>query len=256
MAQTSGAPAHSSGRFGGLLQIAVNVLVAAAVWAFSRQGLALMAIGVVVAATLWPLRRQLSADTIWQQATQVIMGVAAAGIIALLPKAVAQLGVAGLYAVWRVVQAQISAEGGAGLLKLLVIQAAAFEAIFLLAAIDRTPRPVLLLLIWAAIYITSYQLLAARQERGAGVLAAAWALVATEASWVFLTWLVSYILPGNYLIVPQPALVLTALGYCLGSIYLAQRQGNLNRARLTEYLLIGLILIWIVIAGTSWRGTL
>jgi hypothetical protein len=131
-----------------------------------------------------------------------------------------------------------------------------FEALFLMAYIWRVPRPLMLVLIWGAVYVTSYQALAQRGERAAGVLAAAWALVATEASWVFLTWLISYIVPGNYLVVPQPALVLTALAYCFGNIFLAQRGGSLNRARFTEYMLIGLILIWIVIAGTPWRGTL
>ncbi len=136
------------------------------------------------------------------------------------------------------------------------MQAVAFEALFLMAAVWHTPRPVLLALIWITVYATTYQLLAGRQERAAGLLAAAWALAATEAAWVFLTWLVSYIAPGQYIIVPQPTLVLTALAYCFGNIYAAQRRGLLNRSRLTEYLLIGLILIWIVIAGTPWRGTL
>jgi hypothetical protein len=151
---------------------------------------------------------------------------------------------------------QFAVDTTAGLVKLLAVQALAFEALFLMAAVWQTPRPVLLVLVWAAVYATTYQVLAARHERGAGVLAAAWALTATEASWIFLTWLVSYVTPGQYLVVPQPALVLTALGYCFGSIYAAQRGGILNRARLTEYLLIGLILLGIVIAGTTWRGTL
>jgi hypothetical protein len=69
-------------------------------------------------------------------------------------------------------------------------------------------------------------------------------------------WLFTYTTAGGYLLVPQPALVLTALAYVFGSIYVAQREGKLSRGRLTEYLLIGLILIAIVAIGTSWRGSI
>jgi hypothetical protein len=87
-------------------------------------------------------------------------------------------------------------------------------------------------------------------------MAATWALVCTEISWVLLRWLFTYTVTGGYILVPQPMLILTALAYCFGSIYVSQRKGSLSRARLTEYLLIGLILIAIVVTGTPWRGSL
>ena len=90
----------------------------------------------------------------------------------------------------------------------------------------------------------------------ASVLAAAWALVAAEISWVLVRWLFVYVMPQGYLLIPQAAVVLAAMGYVFGSIYMAQRDGKLSRSRLTEYVLIGLILIAIVITGTPWRGSL
>jgi hypothetical protein len=95
-----------------------------------------------------------------------------------------------------------------------------------------------------------------RGERAAGVMAATWGVVAVEIAWVLELWLFTYTSSGGYLLVPQPALILSALAYCFGSIYLSQRQGSLSRGRLTEYLLIGLILIAIVITGTPWRGSI
>ena len=241
---------------GRLPLIISSVLIAGLVGFLSRQGLVVLALLAVVAVTLWPVRGRLSAEIVWAQATQLIMGASVVIIIALMPKALSQLAVMLLYAAWRIWHDRLVVDTDAGLVKLLLLQLAAFEALFLMAAIWQTPRPVLLVLVWLAVYITSYQALTARRERGAGVLAAAWALTATEASWIFLTWLVSYVTPGQYLIVPQPTLVLTALAYCFGSIYSAQRSGQLNRGRLTEYLLIGFVLLAIVIAGTTWRGTL
>lgn len=230
--------------------------MAALLWQLGQRGLVVVALVVVLAVELWPIRYRLTAEEIWARVPQLVVGASCALIIALLPKVLAQLGVAGLYAAWRIWQPHFSAAGPAGLLKLLVVQIFAFEALFLMAAIWRSPRPLLIVLVWVVIYVTTYQALAARGERAAGLLAAAWALTTAEASWIFLTWLVSYVSPGQYIIVPQAALVLSALAYCFGSIYTAQRQGQLNRMRLSEYLLIGLLLIWIVIAGTSWRGSL
>ncbi len=230
--------------------------VAAAAAMLAWRGYWPVALCVVVAAELWPMRRRLNVAALNERATALVISMSAVLIIALLPKVVAQAAAGLLYITWAVWRTRTPAATPISFSGLLAVQALLFEAIFLLAAIWHPPRPLLLLLVWAGSYVTVVTTLEARGERAAGLLAAAWALVVTEAAWVFLTWLVSYIVPGAYVIVPQPTLVLTALAYCFGNIYLAQRAGTLNRARLTEYLLIGLILIWVVIAGTPWRGTL
>ncbi len=115
--------------------------------------------------------------------------------------------------------------------------------------------PTLLTLI--AVYVTS--LVIARSffaagERAARALAAAWGLIVAECCYIFSVWLVHYVLPGGVLLIPQAAIVITALGYCFGSIYLAHTTSKLSKARLAEYAIIGLCLIVIVIAGTKWSG--
>jgi hypothetical protein len=216
---------------------------------------------VVVAATLWDLRPGVSAPVggrgaaVLGRASALAVGAAGVLIIAVVPRLVTQLVVAALYAVWLVWRSAAASER-ADLLNLLVVTAAASEAWFLLAAIWRTPEWLVLSLVWVGAYVPVYAVLAQRGERAAGVLAAAWALVSVEISWVLMLWLFVYTTGGGYGLVPQPALILTALAYCFGSIYWSQRQGTLSRARLTEYLLIGLILIVIVAIGTSWRGSI
>jgi hypothetical protein len=115
---------------------------------------------------------------------------------------------------------------------------------------------VVLFLVWMGAYLSVYAVLARRGERTAGVMAATWGVVCVEVAWVLLSWLFVYTIGGGYILVPQPALILTALAYCFGSIYLSQREGTLSRGRLGEYLVIGLILIGIVVIGTSWRGSI
>jgi hypothetical protein len=242
----------------GMVAAAMSLVEAAAVFFLAKQnGLWPLAVGVVLVielgARIWtPGERKLM-----ERVPEVLMGVSVALVIAVAPRLVTQAVVAVAYGVWRWWSAQRS-DGQTGLFSLMLVQAAMFEAIFLMAAMPgwRLPEWLVMVLVWLAAYLSVYSVLARRGERAAGVMAATWALIAVEVSWVLLRWLFVYTVTGGYLLVPQPALILTALAYCFGSIYVSQRQGNLSRGRLTEYLLIGLILIAIVITGTPWRGTL
>lgn len=186
----------------------------------------------------------------------ILMGISASLIIAVVPRFVSQVMVAILYGVVRLWWSTDKDDAATSLPGLLVVTAALFEALFLMAAVWRTAEWLILALVWLAAWTSVYAVLKNRAERVAGVMAATWALVCTEISWVLLRWLFTYTVTGGYILVPQPMLILTALAYCFGSIYVSQRKGSLSRARLTEYLLIGLILIAIVVTGTPWRGSL
>lgn len=239
-----------------MIPIVGCVIQAALVVYLAYQGLIVPALLVVLVAELWRDVRHLGWRVLTKRAVPIVVGASVVVIIALLPKALAQLGLAAGYAAWLSWGRLRPAAAPISFGELLGVQALALEALFLAAAIWQVARPVVMLLVWAVLYATSYQALAARAERAAAALAAAWALVAAQVSWVSLAWLVSYVTPGHYAIVPQPVLVLTAVGYCFGSIYLAQKHGELGRSRFAEYLLIGFVLLWVVVAGTHWKGSL
>lgn len=231
----------------------VSGVLAVAVWYFSRQNLWLLGAFAVAAVELWPGISQ-PRRTVVDRLTPLAVGVAVAVIISLVPKALSQLALAAGYGLWRYLQSHIKADQPVALSNLLVVQAVLFEAIFLAAGVWHLSSLVVLILVWPAAYVPVVTLLGSRREPAAGLLAAAWALVAVEVSWVCLIWLVSYVVPNSYLIVPQPALILTTMAYSFGSIYTTQRHGHLTRTRLAEYLLIGLVILAIVVAGTPWRG--
>ncbi|HUD11084.1 MAG TPA: hypothetical protein VMS08_01630 [Candidatus Saccharimonadia bacterium] len=193
---------------------------------------------------------------ILRRTPMVLIGFSAALIIAVLPRFLTQVAVAILYAGVQLYWDDSNEGIGKSLPGLLVLTAVQFEALFLMAAVWRTTEWLVLALVWAFAFLSVYAVLNNRAERVAGVMAATWALICTEIAWVLLRWLFTYTISGGYLLVPQPMLILTALAYCFGSIYVSQRKGSLSRGRLTEYLLIGLILIAIVITGTPWRGSL
>jgi hypothetical protein len=234
-------------------------LMGLAVLALAQQNLWVLAVLVVVVAEMalvWPVwRKAWQWRTVVEQAPVIIFGAAMAVVIALMPRLATQVVLGVGYIVWRwwyeEARAHRWALGG-----LLIQQVVLFEALFLAAAVWRVSEWLILGLLWLAAYTTVYSSLLAKGERAAGVIAAAWGLIVVQVSWVLLMWLFTYATTGGYLLVPQPALVLAAMAYCFGSIYASARRGNLSRGRLAEYLFIGLIVMVMVITGTSWKGTI
>ena len=226
-------------------------------WRLSLVGLWPVALLFVIIAELrWNLRRP-KIEHLVKVTPELLAGIAAVLMIAVYPRAISQLVTAAAYFGWRIWLEQYTKRTAErNLISTLVGQAIIFESIFLMAALWDAPKIVTLVLVWLGAYSGIYHLLRQRQERTAALLAAAWALIAVEVAWVTLSWLVSYTILSGYLIVPQPAIILTILAYSFGSIYLAQRQNKLGRKRLTEYLLIGLFIILVVIAGTTWKGSI
>lgn len=234
----------------------ISAGLAGFVWIASVHNLVVLALLAIVLVELPTLRRLPTQAEVLAEVPEFILGASVAVLIALYPRAISQLVIAVAYLGWRIWLGQMKVGSSNQLVAALVHQIVLFEALFLAAAIWSPSRVVLLVILWASSFILVYQLLESRGDRGAAVLAAAWALVASEAAWIFLAWLVSYVIAGGYLIVPQATIILGGLTYCAGSIYLAQREGKLSRARLSEYLVIALILVVIVITGTAWRGTI
>jgi hypothetical protein len=236
----------------------VTAIVAAALKAavlfllVQRLGLWPLAVALVVVAELWPVRAGVA--PVGQERSDVILD--------RLPALLVGLSVVLLTAVSLRLATQIwwrwqRDSNRVAFINLLVVQVVMFEAIFLMAAVWRsTPMWLVLFLVWLGAYLSVYAVLARRGERTAGVMAATWGVVCVEIAWVLLSWLFVYTIGGGYILVPQPALILTAIAYCFGSIYVSQREGTLSRGRLGEYLVIGLVLIGIVVVGTSWRGSI
>ena len=234
----------------------VSIALAAFIWLASVHNFVVIALIVVALVELPTYRRRPTKAELLAIVPEMAAGLSFALLIALYPRALTQITLALIYAGWRFWLVQVKNDSTSQVAAAFVNQLLLFESIFLMAAIWHPARVVVLILIWVTSFILVYQLLESRQDRSAGVLAGAWALVVTEAAWVFLAWLVSYVIAGGYVVVPQPTIVLGGLAYCAGSIYLAQRQGKLSRARLSEYLIITLVLIIIVITGTAWRGSI
>lgn len=189
-------------------------------------------------------------------AVKLLLGFSFSLIILLSTNLSAALTAAALYAVLILAYEQARLNDNIRLVIAGVAQFATLWAIFLSGAAWKWPMIYLLLLTYGSAYVTATWLLDPYEERARALLASVWSLIASECAFVFSIWLVNYIVRGGWVIVPQAALVITALGYVFASIYLAHKDSKLGRWRLAEYLLIGLLLIVIVAVGTKWSGTI
>ncbi len=235
------------------LTLAVVVLLLGA-----RSGWAWVALLLVLGGEIyrWRFRAGESVDGL-DFAANSIARMSLLGIAVLTPSTIGKLliGLVYLSSVFWLRPAD-SVEMAMRVAQTAVTQFLSLMVIFLAQAFWHFPAFLVVGWAWASSYVLAYRLLNHFEERAAAVLAAGWALLVSEASWIFSIWLVNYILPGGILTVPQPALVITALSYSLGGIYLSHRANHLSRTRLIEFLLIGLVALTVVISGTNWRGAI
>lgn len=137
----------------------------------------------------------------------------------------------------------------------LTMQFISLSAIFSAAQVWRWPAAMVMAFVWGSAWLIARAFLTSMNDKQVGLLAGVWALVVAELSWIMSWWMIAYLSPGAYLIIPQAALLITGLGYVLGGIYRLHRTSQLSRNRLVEYLVVAGFLLAIVLAGTRWNGT-
>lgn len=197
-------------------------------------------------------------------APRALMGVSVTLLIGLTPSAtqtvafaapLAQIILAILYGAWLLWLETISPTSQRALVVVLVSQFMITCAVYQAQSVWHWQPGLVVTLMWFASFSNAAWYAYGRGEPSAGALSLAWALIAAEAAWVFAVWVVHYVILGGVLVIPQGALVITGLGYCLASVYIARSQRKLSRQRLIEYVVIMAALVAIVGIGTRWNVT-
>ncbi|HUC20912.1 MAG TPA: hypothetical protein VMR98_05485 [Candidatus Polarisedimenticolaceae bacterium] len=238
--------------------------LAGAVLVLGHYGYALVAAVLVMAPAFmrW-LRSGRSLPVLVGALPQVMVGLSVVILVGLSKPPVGQpvfpvstqVVLAILYGVWLVWLTRGRPAGKSSRLIAGVQQVAVTTAIFLAAAFWHWPSALVVAVIWGASFLIAWWYLTQVGERAASILAATWALVTAELSWILSAWQVNYILYDGRLIVPQAAIIMLGVGYCLASIYHSHSNKRLSRRRLIEYSVIAGVLLAIIIAGTRWNGT-
>lgn len=224
--------------------------------ATTRQVLFGVVAVALVEAWRWWQQDKLNLESIQSDCWLLLVGLSGVVILTLNPVLLSQIVLAAAYVAWRWWLLTEYQEKQHVMIAAAVSQTALLWAVFLAAAVWHWSAIIVLVLAWAGSWLIGQRVFLEADDRAGQVLALTWALLVAECSWVFSLWLVSYIIFAGFLIIPQPALVLTALGYCLAGIYTSHRRSQLSRTRLIEYLMVGLVILVIVIAGTKWNGVI
>lgn len=241
----------------------IAAMVASSVWAFARPSTLWLSLLIVAGAVGWPLirqwrlapprrRRRPGFDQLLPLMEPLVVGMSLAVIRAHSARFSIQVLLAvalGIWALWVL--------RGSWPRSSRLLHGAAFvlglEAVFLAGALTPLPTLLVLMLVWLLSGSLALAALTAVRDKAAPLIAAVWALLSVEITWVLLHWNVVYSLPGGYLVVPQGVLVLGGLAYSLGGVYFAQQARQLSRERLIEYLSVAGAVMLLVVLGTPWR---
>lgn len=238
---------------GGLLSTLLLVGVLASLATRRHQVLALCMVAAIEFYVWWRRHHstlELAADTY----ASWLMSVVAVILVAISPQFITQILLIGAFAVWRLLIHSGSLNKFPGIVA-LVMQFSALAAIFSAAQVWRWPAAVVMVFSWGSSWLVARAFLQSTNDKQVGLLAHVWALVVAELSWILSWWMIAYLSPGAYLIIPQAALLIASVGYVLGGIYRLHRTSQLSRSRLIEYLAVASALLVIILAGTRWNGT-
>ncbi len=241
----------------------VQIALASAVLFLGHYGYGwIAAVLTLLPIVAWWLNGGRGAAGLREQIPSAIIGLSVAGLISLnqppvgspvLPPA-AQVGLAILYAAWLMLMPRYGDKQSWQLGLAAVAQFLGVATVFLATAFWHWPEIVVVAATWAISFGLAWWFLELKGERSSQILAATWGLITAEISWVLFNWQVNYTLFGGYIIIPQAAIIMAGLGYCIGSIYVIHASKRLSRRRLIEYVTIAGVLLAIVIAGTRWNG--
>lgn len=237
---------------GGLLStlLVVGVLVALAI---PRHQVSALLCVAVIEFYVWWRRPASSLSLAAETYTSWLPGLAAVILVALSPQLISQILIIVAYAIFRL-SAHLGwtnkSQGGTAILMQFISIAAIFSA----AQVWRWSAAVVMVLTWGASWLVARNFLLAHDDQNAGLLAGVWALVSAELAWILSWWMIAYLSPGAYVLIPQAALLLVVVAYILGGIYLLHRSSQLSRNRLMEYLLVASVLLVVILLGTKWNG--
>lgn len=237
---------------GGLLSTVLIAAVLAVVAVPRHQVLAFFAIAGIEFYVWWR-RHDSTLDLVANTYASWLTSVSAVILVAISPQLVMQYILIGIFVVLRLAIHMDAYRKYPGALA-LTMQFISLSAIFSAAQVWRWPAAMVMVFAWGSSWLVARAFLTSMQDKQVGLLAGVWALVVAELAWILSWWMIAYLSPGAYLIIPQAALLITGIAYVLGGIYRLHRTSQLSRNRLIEYLVVASVLLVIILAGTRWNG--
>lgn len=121
----------------------------------------------------------------------------------------------------------------------------------LLVALWHWPVVIVLVLLWFVNYVVSLFWIL-EYSSSPQVLAGLWSFLVVEMFWVASRWLILYSVPHTPILVSQIGLIITALAYCWGGIYVHHKNKTLKRSLVFEYIVVASVVFLILVALSKW----
>lgn len=121
----------------------------------------------------------------------------------------------------------------------------------ILVALWHWPVVIVLALLWFVQYLVSLFWLL-EYSNSPQVLAGLWSFLVVELFWVVSRWLILYSVPHTPLLIAQISLIVVALAYCWGGIYVHHKNKTLKRSLLFEYFVVAIVVFVLLVALSRW----
>ena len=134
---------------------------------------------------------------------------------------------------------------------MMSIQAAAGQFLGLSALLhfsDRIPELTVLALAWVIGVVSARHFISSYEEPWMQPMSYIWGLFVAQLTWVLYRWLLVYVF------VPQIAIIVTVIGYALGSIYHGYKQDTLKIGFMRQQVIMTIVLLLVVIVLGDWQG--
>jgi hypothetical protein len=111
---------------------------------------------------------------------------------------------------------------------------------------EDAPLALYVLLYWFIAYFCARHFLASFDESHAQIIASQWGFFAAALMWVLGHWLLFFS------VIAQPAIILSILGYGLGSLYYLQETDRLSRLVKRQIIVVMFTLVAVILAFSDW----
>jgi hypothetical protein len=128
----------------------------------------------------------------------------------------------------------------------IVAQTVSLVAIFLIG--NEANEVVLTLSVTAVTYLSARHFLAAFDEAMSRATAYSWSFFCASLTWLSSHWLLYY---GP---IAQPALIMTAIGYCLAAIYYLDHKDRLRKTLITQFVGLAVTIVLFILIFSDWSG--
>lgn len=241
-------------RLSEMVYIALNALLPIAVLFLVRVEPPYLAFALVIISKwrILALRPRFWWANIKSNLADLVVGISTVGLLYLSTGSFGvQIILALLYGVWLLVIKPRSGVQGS-ILQAGIAQFVGLTTLFHYSVL--LDEPWVLLACWLLGYVAARHVISNYEETYIELLSVMWGLFLAELGWLLYRWTAVYNL-GLPIKIPQIALIMVVIGFCAVRLYGLHKNERLTAGTLRGTLIFGTALLAVIVAFTSWDGT-